>query len=89
MELLFISDASHGWLRVKKSEVVTSGFSPSKSSYSDEEYYYLEEDDDAFSFLRLDGECRANPSEMLDKIPEKYVEDFRKYCLANAISRIS
>lgn len=51
----FISDPSHGWLRVPIGEISTSGFEPSEFSYLDDKWAYLEEDCDCSGFLESVG----------------------------------
>ena len=49
----FYFDASHGWLRVKRREILELGLvdTISRYSYMDKRYAYLEEDCDASLFL--------------------------------------
>ncbi len=49
----FYSDAGHGWLKVKKKELVTLKIADKITSFSymRGEWAYLEEDDDASTFI--------------------------------------
>jgi hypothetical protein len=51
---VFYTDPGHGWLRVKISEVITSGIAGQISgcSYMNGKYAYLEEDCDKWRFLK-------------------------------------
>ena len=48
--LNWISTLSHGYLKVKRSDL--GGFKPSSYSYSNAKYYYLEEDYDAPEYFK-------------------------------------
>ena len=50
----FYSDAGHGWLKVKKSELRELGIADkiSRCSYMRDEWAYLEEDCDAYCYFK-------------------------------------
>lgn len=52
-KMQFYSDAGHGWLKVKRTDLVALGIEKSISSYSYQrkEYVYLEEDCDMQKFI--------------------------------------
>jgi len=49
----FFSDPGHGWMKVKRSELLELGIEGKISGYSYQrgEFAYLEEDQDAFTFI--------------------------------------
>jgi hypothetical protein len=71
MELLWIVDPGHGWLRVPREQVEACGVEVSSYSFIDHAFYYLEEDCDALAFLQKTDQMELN-------IPNRYVEDFQR-----------
>ena len=82
MDLMFISDPGHSWLRIPIVEAEKYEFKPSTYSFADHRYYYLEEDIDAADFIDIvfNGE--------LPQYVHLEVDDFNRYCWANDIGRI-
>jgi hypothetical protein len=71
LDLLWIIDPGHGWLRVAKESVQYLGIEVSHFSYIDSCYYYLEEDCDATTFL--------DKTNIHVDIPEITIDDFQDY----------
>lgn len=65
-DLIFISDAGHGWLKVPLEKGLPFG---TGYGYMDKTFAYLEEDCEASAFLK------AHPEIDVNKIPEEYVGD--------------
>jgi hypothetical protein len=84
--LYFYSDSSHGWLKVKKSELVALGIADkiSRFSYMRDEYAYLEEDCDAQIYMRAYAEKYGNNTH------ETYKDLFnvKEKCAAHRQSKI-
>lgn len=74
----FFNDAGHGWLRVKRSELVELGIEQQISlfSYIKGDYAYLEEDCDASIFLHAKFGEYISMRELSDKgiLKEHYTE---------------
>jgi len=72
--LTFYADAGHGWLKVKKTELVRLGISEKITAYSYQfkEWAYLEEDCDLSTFADAIG--REKWQSITDKIPLKMSE---------------
>ena len=52
IQLQFIADARHAWLKISRKEAALVNMPPpSQYSYQDSEYLYLEEDMDAYKFI--------------------------------------
>jgi hypothetical protein len=75
--LTFYADAGHGWLKVKKTELVRLGISEKITAYSYQfkEWAYLEEDCDLSAFVDAIG--REKWQSIKDKIPLKMSESSR------------
>jgi hypothetical protein len=72
--LAFYADAGHGWLKVKKAELVALGIADKITvySYQFKEWAYLEEDADLSAFVDAIG--REKWQSIKDKIPLKMSE---------------
>jgi hypothetical protein len=72
--LTFYSDAGHGWLKVKKAELVALGIADKITAYSYQykEYAYLEEDCDLSTYVEAIG--REKWESIKNKIPLKISE---------------
>lgn len=69
----FFSDPQHGWLQVKREELVRLGLEQLVSNYSyidkRREYVYLEEDRDAGLFLKAKDE-RGEPFKFIESFTD-------------------
>jgi len=79
----FISDSSHGWLKIPVSAYELADAPASQFSYTDGENVYLEEDMDAPRFLKTVGIVNRNSGLELDGerwfIPERSLSLQRRY----------
>jgi hypothetical protein len=79
----FISDSSHGWLKVPVSAYQLADAPASRFSYTDSENVYLEEDADAPRFLKAVGIVNRDSGLELDGerwyIPERNLVNQRRY----------
>jgi len=82
---IFFNDSGHGWLRVKRSELIELGIEQqiSACSYINGEYAYLEEDCDAGVFLRAKFGKDVTGKELHEKglLKDQYTEtsDIRSF----------
>ena len=79
----FISDSSHGWLKVPVSAYQLADAPASRFSYADSDNVYLEEDSDAPRFLKAVGIVNRDSGLELDGerwyIPERNLVNQRRY----------
>ena len=79
----FISDSSHGWLKVPVSAYQLANAPASRFSYTDSDNVYLEEDSDAPRFLKAVGIVNRDSGLELDGerwyIPERNLVNQRRY----------
>ena len=79
----FISDSSHGWLKVPVSAYQLADAPASRFSYTDSDNVYLEEDADAPRFLKAVGIVNRDSGLELDGerwyIPERNLVNQRRY----------
>lgn len=66
----YISDAGHGWLKVKNSILKEIGLYPTQYSFFDKDYSYLEEDCDMAAFVLAWNDRTKTPIQLIEKYCE-------------------